>query len=180
MDQICLFHRNARLVPYTDEYNGKTVEWLNNHLLQYSFGLSRSVSIEAHIEWLSLQKDYLLWAILNRENVHVGNVSLKLNLKHLSAYFQIYLGDEKVRGAGLGWSSLISVLEYAFVGRNLNRVWLHTFLDNKVAINLYKKAGFIQEGIERAAIFRNGRFEDQLRWSLLQQEWNTKRDGVFR
>jgi len=179
VNKVCLCYKDAKLMPYTHEHDEQSVLWLNDPELQKSFGLCRRVTLETHRQWNEAQSDLLLWAILDPMGIHHGNISLRVNLRHMSAYFQIYLGNKRARGLGLGWFSIVCVLNHAFCCLNMHRVWLHTFTENTVAINLYKKAGFIQEGVERAAILRDDVYCDQLRWSLLKNEWGFKKNEVI-
>lgn len=43
--------------------------------------------------------------------------------------------------------------------------------NNPRAIRCYQKAGFVQEGCLRQAVFRNGRYEDEYRFAVLRDEW---------
>lgn len=47
--------------------------------------------------------------------------------------------------------------------------------NNPRAIRCYQKAGFVQEGCLRQAVFRNGQYEDEYRFSMLRNEWERGR-----
>ena len=49
----------------------------------------------------------------------------------------------------------------------LHRVGLATLSSNTAALALYRKLGFVEEGRERQAIFREGRFQDLVLMGLL-------------
>jgi RimJ/RimL family protein N-acetyltransferase len=53
----------------------------------------------------------------------------------------------------------------------MNRLWLLVLENNKVALSLYRKAGFVEEGRQRKAIFRDGRYLDYLMMSILRSEY---------
>lgn len=173
MEASALTYRSVCLRPYEEEHIRQTVKWLNDPYLKQSFGLTRVITEEEHKTWLKGQANLLLWAIYYQDKKYCGNVSLQVNLRHQSAYFQIYLGDESVRGQGIGTNSLRAVLQYAFLKLSLNRIWLHTFVNNHAAIHLYQSEGFKLEGIERKAIYCGDRFIDQMSWALLKDEWKT-------
>lgn len=75
------------------------------------------------------------------------------------------------RGSGLGSIMYTIILKLGFEYLNLNRLWLHVLENNNVAINLYKKFGFIKEGVQRKAVFRNGRYLDYIMMSILKEEY---------
>lgn len=163
---------NGVLRPYVPSHDEQTVRWLNSGELRATFGLRRTLSVPGHRQWMQEATDTVAWAVVDELDQHVGNVLLKISERHRSGYFQIYLGEPRVRGQGLGRAALTETLAYAFGVLQLHRVWLHTFPDNLAAAALYRRTGFVQEGIERDAILADGSFVSQLRWSLLAPEWH--------
>ncbi|WP_100401667.1 GNAT family N-acetyltransferase [Bacillus sp. FJAT-42315] len=174
----CLVYKSSKLVPYTDNHHLKTVEWLNKPEVYESFGLTKKITIDSHSEWINSLRNTYIWAVYSTDNdIHCGNLLLFYNPLHHSAFFQIYLGEPKSRGKKLGYYSLIAVLEYAFETLKLNRIWLQVFPDNKNAINLYEKLGFVREGVERESHYSNSLFKDQLRYSILKREWMIRKEA---
>lgn len=87
------------------------------------------------------------------------------------AEFRILLGDDEFRGAGLGTDAALLLLEYAFTKLNLETVYLGVNVENKAAVKSYRKAGFVDEGVRRRLIYRNGKYYDVLMMSVLREEW---------
>lgn len=69
------------------------------------------------------------------------------------------------RGRGLGANLLAATLDAARGG--FRRVELDVYASNIAAIALYEKAGFVHEGRRRAALHRDGRYEDIVMMGLL-------------
>ncbi len=157
------------------DQDAATVRWLNSDDLRASFGLRRTLTLEGHRQWLATAGDVLLLAIVDGGGAHVGNTLLKLDARHRSGYFQIYIGEASARGAGLGRAALAGMLAHGFEAHGLHRIWLHTFPDNLRAEALYRSAGFVREGVEREAIRAGDRYLTQHRWSLLEHEWRALR-----
>jgi UDP-4-amino-4,6-dideoxy-N-acetyl-beta-L-altrosamine N-acetyltransferase len=88
-------------------------------------------------------------------------------------------GDIAPRYQGRGYGSLMFDLlkKYEFDYLNMNRLWLLVLKTNTVALRLYRKAGFVEEGRQREAIFRDGRHVDYLMMSLLRSEYEKSRDS---
>jgi L-phenylalanine/L-methionine N-acetyltransferase len=63
------------------------------------------------------------------------------------------------RGQGIGSKLLASVIQHAWAN-GLKRLELEVFADNEVAIALYKKHGFVQEGVKRFARVVDGHYQD--------------------
>lgn len=54
---------------------------------------------------------------------------------------------------------------------NLEKVWLGVNAANMAALSCYKKAGFQEEGILRKEVFRNNKYYDIIRMSILREEY---------
>ncbi len=54
------------------------------------------------------------------------------------------------------------MVDHAFEGLNLNRVWLTVFENNPRGVRAYEKAGFRVEGRLRQECFREGRYWDAI------------------
>jgi RimJ/RimL family protein N-acetyltransferase len=67
------------------------------------------------------------------------------------------------------------MLEHAFTVLRLHRVALSVFAFNERAIRAYRKLGFVMEGRSREAIWRDGRFWDEILMSVIEDEWKAIR-----
>jgi len=63
------------------------------------------------------------------------------------------------------------LLRFAFGSLGLHRVFLQVSVTNQSAINLYRRLGFVEEGVLRAAVFADGHFVDRLLLSMLSHEF---------
>jgi diamine N-acetyltransferase len=87
-----------------------------------------------------------------------------------AAEFGILIGDKTYWNRGYGTEAVRLLCQHGFNTLNLNRIFLHVFENNPRAIRTYEKAGFTLEGRERHAEYRDGKFIDVLRMSLLKSE----------
>lgn len=162
---------NCTLEPWQDAHDAATVRWLNDPALRASFGITSAVTLESHRRWRTAAPSLTAWALRDAGGHHVGNLLLQRNDAHRSAYLQIYVGEPKAQGQGLGTSAMRLALTQAFGPLQLHRVWLHTRLDNLRAERLYRNLGFQLEGLERESILASQGYVSQHRWALLAQEW---------
>lgn len=88
-----------------------------------------------------------------------------------SGEFAIWIGEESYQGKGIGNFATEHMLSHAFKDLGLNRVHLTALITNKKAINLYKKFGFKTEGILRESAYKDGKFCDMVKMSLLSSEY---------
>jgi RimJ/RimL family protein N-acetyltransferase len=88
-----------------------------------------------------------------------------------------YVGADVVpalRKQGYAGEMFAYVLRYLFDHCGLHRVALTTLESNQDALKLYHRLGFSEEGRERQAIFRDGRFHDLIIMGLLADEWRSR------
>ena len=71
------------------------------------------------------------------------------------------------QGKGVGSALMAALIDYADRWAAVMRIELTVFTDNERAIALYRKFGFVQEGIFRAYGLRDGRFQDVLAMARL-------------
>lgn len=88
-----------------------------------------------------------------------------------SALFHITIGERDAWGHGYGSEATSLMVDHAFSTLHLHRVGLAVFEFNERAIRAYARCGFVTEGRAREAIWRDGRWWDELTMSILQPEW---------
>lgn len=162
--------------------------WFSRYELQRTLnpGAIRLPSLDDEDAWYdTMRKDSALWtfAIDALDDPHapdgrlIGSTSLlNVNGKNRSATFGLAIADPAMRGRGYGSEAVDLMLEWGFLELNLNRIQLFVFSFNQPAIKLYEQKGFQHEGCLRDAVFREGRYEDELIMSMLRREWTQPRD----
>jgi RimJ/RimL family protein N-acetyltransferase len=93
----------------------------------------------------------------------------------LSLRLAIAIGDKTCWGRGYGRDAVATLLDYAFLHRGANKVWLEVLADNERAIRSYKSCGFVEEGRIRDNAWRDGHYIDELVLGILRREWERQR-----
>lgn len=93
-----------------------------------------------------------------------------IDWRNASSEFGILIGDKAYWNQGYGTEAVRLLCQHGFYTLNLNRIFLHVFETNPRAIRAYEKAGFVHEGRERQAEFKDGKYINVLRMSLLRDE----------
>lgn len=105
------------------------------------------------------------FAILNDLDNRDGNVCLK----RLAV---------REAGQGLGTAILPSLLSWVFQETSTHRFWLNVVDYNARGLRLYRKAGFVEEGVKRqSALLADGSRADLVMMSILRPEWETGDTG---
>lgn len=73
---------------------------------------------------------------------------------------------------GIMTEALRAIIAYGFMELGLHRIEADTLAINRPSENLLHRLGFKYEGTLRERHFYQDRFEDQLLFAILQEEWN--------
>ena len=112
---------------------------------------------------------FVLVAELNVQIVGAANISrfAKPTQRHAAS-----LGlsvDIDRRHQGIGTALMHALLDWA-KSRKIRRIELQVFTRNTLAIHLYQKLGFVQEGLHRMAFLKQGQWIDEYTMALLLPE----------
>jgi len=102
----------------------------------------------------------------------IGNCGfVKIDWRSRSGEVGIFIGEKRLWNQGYGTDAMRLLLQHGFHTLNLNRIGLDVYDTNLRAVRSYEKAGFVQEGRKRQAIFKDGKYIDILQMSVLREEW---------
>ncbi len=156
------------------------VRWFNDpevrrYLMMYG-PMSRAQE-EQWFERMLGRTDEFLFAIeaaVAHGWTHIGNLGLhRVDWKNRTATLGMVLGEKEYWGKGYGTDAGSVVLRFAFHELNLHRVELETYSFNPRAMRCYEKLGFIQEGVRRKALYREGQYHDVHTLGLLRDEYES-------
>jgi len=87
------------------------------------------------------------------------------------AELRIIIGEKTYWGKGYGTEATELLVGYGFDKLNLFKVFLGVNAENEKAVKAYTAAGFVEEGTLRKDQYRNGRYYDVIRMSILRDEY---------
>jgi len=130
---------------------------------------SRTFTIDQTVEWFhKTNPDF--W-IIRDKNSRIGYFRLS---NHSIINRNIYIGADiapQFKGLGYAKKAYSIFMPKLFENYNLNKISLEVLSTNNVAINLYKKLGFVQEGIKRQEVLKKEVFVDSIIMSVLKQDY---------
>jgi RimJ/RimL family protein N-acetyltransferase len=166
------------LRPIKMEDAPRFVKWLNNNQVhRFLQAHDRRLTLAKEKKWIGQNKKDKTkknFAIETLDNIHIGSVSLDLNIPNRRAVFGIFIGDKNYWNKGLGTDAGNTTIDYGFKHLKLHRIELDVMAYNPRAIKVYKRLGFKQEGKKREHNVYNGRFFDVYHMSILDREWKKK------
>jgi len=137
----------------------------------------RYISLETDENWFESymrnRKTQVRCAVVHKKSNKVIGVVYLTNIDAVSrtAFFGIMIGEKKYKNKGIGKKTTELMLDHAFNDLNLNRVELVTLENNNRAISVFKKCGFVEEGLLRESIYKNGKYHNQVCMSILKREY---------
>lgn len=154
------------------------LEWMHDPDIQNNFratlqdmGKEDALQFIKRAECTPVAGKSIHYAIVNADDEYLGTISLKnVDLKSKNAEYAISL-RKKAQGLGIATEATREILRKAFDDFGLERVYLNVLSENKRAIHLYEKCGFVFEGEFRKHLYLRGAFR-ALRWySILKEEY---------
>jgi RimJ/RimL family protein N-acetyltransferase len=106
---------------------------------------------------------------------YIGNVGLKdMHPVHRRAEMGIAIGRKEDWGKGFGFDAIVTCLRYGFDTRGLHTVKIRAHAGHVRALELYRRAGFVEVGRERETVFQEGRFADYVVLDMVDWEFRER------
>ncbi|MFA5207179.1 MAG: GNAT family protein [Candidatus Paceibacterota bacterium] len=130
---------------------------------------SDKYTLKQTIDWFNKTKP-MFWMIkFLGENVGYFRTS-NYSIKNKNIYIGADLHKD-YRGMGIAYASYCIFIPILFNKLNLHKISLEVLETNIRAISLYKKIGFIIEGIKREEVQKNGVWVNSIIMSILREEF---------
>lgn len=169
--------------PLEPEDAPRLAAWMNDPANWKTLGRTDPISKlreREYIDALYKSSDRIVLGVATRKDDRlIGCCGLHdISMVNRSAEFGITIGDRRRQGMGFGTEASRLMLRYGFEQRNLNRITLTVMAGNERAIRAYRAAGFVLEGRQRQAFFRDGEYHDCLIFAALRDEWSKDEDDL--
>ncbi len=152
----------------------RCVKWFSDPQVTHFLGRNAPVTLAEEERWFGEYRrraDEQIFAI-EVDGKHVGNLGLhKVDRVHRKAELGIMIGETGYWSRGYGTEALRAALHYGFGPLALNKISLDVLEYNARGIRSYEKCGFQREGVHREDVYKDGRFFNVLRMSLLAREF---------
>ncbi len=112
-------------------------------------------------------------ACIKEENVPIGIVDYEVALKHpQGGIFEIgYFIKPGYWGQGFGTEMGKALINYLFTNYSIHKVTASCNSSNSQSESIMIKLGMTKEGVSRRVRYKDGRWDDELKYSLLKEEW---------
>ena len=163
-------------------------QWRNDKKLQeLTGGNFRYVSSEMEKSWVTdkimhnIKDIYLAICINNDSKKMIGYLSIN-NINHLHRTADcgsILIGDKKYKNGVMLIDAFLLMYAHVFDTLNINRFSGICLSTHKSSVVMMEMLGMKGEGVIRKAIFKNGKYYDQLLYSILENEYSEIKNSDF-
>jgi len=148
-------------LPFLNEVRNECCEEYLHNSCQYA--------LEETYEWF-FKTEPMFWMIL-LDGERIGYFRTSNWVKENK---NIYLGADlhkNFRGKGLGYQSYIEFIPIFGKELNLHKISLEVLETNQRAIKLYERIGFVNEGIKRDEVLKDGKWVNSIIMSIIENDW---------
>lgn len=175
-----IYLNNYRIRKLSSEDNDFTISLREGKEVNSMLGSFLFISKDSQLNWIKSLEDrkdlmYLIFEVKQKKSWEkVGIVRIN-HIDYINRSASVG-GDiaTEFRGKGFAKKMYDLIFKLCFDYLNLQRLWLLVLENNDIAINLYHKLGFVNEGKQRKAIFRDGKYLDYIMMSILFSEYKKK------
>jgi [ribosomal protein S5]-alanine N-acetyltransferase len=124
--------------------------------------------------WIAFNKDMLpalnMAIILDAEVIGAVGIALKEDIYRKNAEIGYWIG-EPFWGRGFATEAVKLMIDYTFENYDVTRIYASMFEQNIASQKVLLKAGFKLEAILKKALFKDGRYADEIIMSLLKEDY---------
>lgn len=138
------------------------------------------LTIEKQKQWFIKQKqtpNSYFW-IIEIDEVSAGVVSIQMNNDGKSGETSSYIAVKEFKSIPNMVSVIASLLDYYFDVLNAEILYGEVFKDNKAVVMINRHLGYQIEGVEKAAIEKEGIKYDLIKLSMSKESWHTRRKQI--
>ncbi len=123
--------------------------------------------------------DRKFYSIYSPESEHIGEGQLVVEWSLEEAQLFILIGRKDLWHHHYGTSALLMLLDEAFDGLGLHRVWIDVPEYNNHALRMFRHVGFVLEGHFRRSHRRDDEWYDSFAMGLLFDEYTRRRERLL-
>lgn len=169
---------NIKLAALRECDNNVLEQWFNDVSFMRNYDIVPAVpqnkkNIEELLSYYEDSTERLLLTVRLKEDDNLIGVAGfdEIVWTNGTAFLFIGIGNSAFRGKGFGKEAINLLIDYGFNELNFHKIQLNVIEYNMEAISLYEKVGFVQEGIYRQYIHRDGRRYHMYLYGMLKDEW---------
>lgn len=168
------------LTALTEEQHLEVLAIRNEESVRSAMFTSHEIGREEHLAWvekLADNRSVEMFALFHNGAL-AGSIGLtEFDRRNMRANWAYYL-TERVRGQGVGIAGEYKFLDTVFSSIGLEKLNGEVLAFNVKVLALHQRFGFVEEGVRRKHIRRDGNWIDCVLIGLTSEEWLQGREAV--
>ena len=165
MEQIRIDGQRVYLRSITYEDTEQIVKWRNKESVKKYFFYRGEFTAESHTKWLKERVEtgeVVQFVVCDiNDDRPIGCTYIRdIDHDNKKAEYGVFLGEDDVRGKGIGEEILDLTVDYAFNVLKLHRIYARVRVDNYPSLYSFLHCGFEKEAVLRDSVFCEGQFLD--------------------
>lgn len=158
------YHRNGKfLKPWIPEYEK------NYYTYEYQL---RKLEYEKNLRESGSEYRYNIFKKDDPERV-IGNIAVSNIIRGiLQSAFLGYSVDENENGKGIATEAIKEIIDFSFQEIKLHRLEANVIPSNTASVRVLEKLNFTKEGYSKNYLKINGKWQDHLRFALINQNYD--------
>lgn len=140
-----------------NKYTGGEISFSKKQIQAY---LERIINDDSRVDFFIMLDDKI-----------IGEVVLNEMDDYNASNIRIAIFDEKHHNKGYGSFAMKKAMAYGFNELNLHRIELSVYDFNHRGIKVYKRLGFVEEGIKRESYKDKNGYHNEITMSILKKEF---------
>lgn len=172
---------DIRLRKIEKEDLEKIMMWRMQPSVTYYMNTDPKLTMSDQLIWfenISQSKDCMYW-IMVADGVDIGVFSLiDIDYTNKRCAWQWYIGEEDFRGKGIAKRIQLNLYDYVFYTLGMHRLYSHILaLNTHEIVNVHKRCGYIEEGMMKDHVCKNGEYLDVVVMGITVDEWERIKDS---
>jgi diamine N-acetyltransferase len=172
-----LIGKRLKLCAIEESHLGTLAQWRSDPAVYDFFHEYAPISVPAQREWFDAHRrepSEINFASVLHDGTLLGTISLvDLDLRNRNAELgRVLIGVAEQRGKGYGHEMVTLAIEYAFDHLNLHKLVCEVLATNELACGLYRRLGFVDEGVLRQQVYKRGDYWDVQILALFRENYS--------
>ena len=163
----------CKLRAMSEEDLSLVLAWRNAETIRTNMYNDHIISMDEHRKWFTRVKGDPAYRLLifEYQGTPIGFINInQIDIKNNRCHWGFYLA-ESYAGHGYGLSLGYYGLNYVFIDLKIHKLCSEVFSFNHSSLKFHEKLGFFREGLFKAHILKNGKYEDIICFAIFQDDW---------
>lgn len=165
MNDDRIYGPHIYLRPITYDDTKLIIRWRNDDSVKQYFIYRKPFTKEGQEKWMreEIETNNAFQFIVceNETNRPIGCTYLRdYDRTHNKAEYGVFIGEESMRGRGLGKEMLNLTLQFAFEVKKLHKVFARVLSDNAASLHCFLSCGFLREAYLKDEVYIDGKYQD--------------------